>query len=360
MFDFDKLYEISYTITKNLNKVIDLNYYPVPEAKKSNFRHRPVGIGVQGMADTFILLRMPYESEQAMKLDEMIFETIYWGALNASKDLAKEEGPYETFKGSPISEGIFQFDMWNRKPSDRYDWDGLREEIKKVGVRNSLLIAPMPTASTSQILGNTESFEPWTSNLYTRRVLSGEFVCINQHLVNDLIEKDLWTSNVKNKLMASGGSVQKITEIPSEIRELYKTVWEISQKNVIDHAVARGAFIDQSQSLNIHISEPNYSKMCSMHFYAWRQGLKTGMYYLRSRPAADAIKFTVDMEALLKDAGEDIKIEGLIKDNALTQKNGSIDDENVDNSNVKSKKSKEKKTSYPKCTDLENCVSCGS
>ena len=295
-FDFEKLKEITYIVTKNLNRVIDINYYPVEEARKSNLRHRPVGLGVQGLADVFMLLRHPFESEEARILNKNIFETIYYAALCASKDLAKVEGAYETYKGSPISEGIFQFDMWNITPTDRWDWEGLRKEVMQYGVRNSLLVAPMPTASTSQILGNNECFEPYTSNIYTRRVLSGQFMVVNKHLLRDLIDLGLWSEEMKNAIIANNGSVQSIEGIPQEVKELYKTAWEIKQRSIIDMAADRGAFIDQSQSLNLFMESPNYKKLTSAHFYAWEKGLKTGMYYLRSRPAVDPIKFTVDVE----------------------------------------------------------------
>ena len=300
-FDYQKLYEVTYVATKNLNKVIDVNYYPVEEARNSNMRHRPIGLGVQGLADIFILLRMPFDSEEAKGLNIDIHETIYFAAMTASKDLAKVDGPYETFKGSPVSKGIFQFDMWGVSPkSKRWDWEKLKKEVKQHGVRNSLLVAPMPTASTSQILGNNECFEPYTSNIYTRRTLSGEFIVVNKHLMKDLIELGLWNDNMKNKLIEANGSIQNIPEIPQNIKDLYKTVWEISQKSIIDMAADRGAFICQSQSLNIHIQDPNFGKMTSMHFHAWKKGLKTGMYYLRSKAATDAIQFTVDKEQLAK------------------------------------------------------------
>lgn len=297
-FDHQKLFEITYVATKNLNKIIDRNYYPIPEARKSNMRHRPIGLGVQGLADAFILMRFPFESEEAKKLNAEIFETIYYASLTASKDLAKVDGPYESYEGSPVSKGIFQHDMWGVKPSSRWEWDVLREEIKKHGVRNSLLLAPMPTASTSQILGNNECFEPYTSNIYSRRVLSGEFVVVNKHLLRDLVKLGIWNDNLKNKIIAANGSVQNIAEIPANIKELYKTVWEIKQRTIIDMAADRGAFIDQSQSLNLFIQDANFAKMSSAHFYAWKKGLKTGMYYLRTKAAADAIKFTVDQNAL--------------------------------------------------------------
>ncbi len=293
-FDHQKLFDITYVATKNLNKIIDINYYPVPEARNSNLRHRPIGLGVQGLADAFILLGYPFESEEARLLNREIFETIYYAALTASKDLAKVNGPYSSYEGSPISKGEFQFDMWNVKPTDRWEWDVLREEILKHGVYNSLLLAPMPTASTSQILGNNECFEPYTSNIYTRRVLSGEFIVVNKHLLRDLVKLNLWNSEIKNKIVAANGSVQDIAEIPEQIKEVYKTVWEIKQRAVIDMAADRGAFIDQSQSLNLFIQDPNFAKLSSMHFYAWKKGLKTGMYYLRTKAATDAIKFTVE------------------------------------------------------------------
>lgn len=299
-FDHQKLFDITYVVTKNLNKIIDVNYYPVPEARNSNMRHRPIGIGVQGLADAFILMRMPFESDEARKLNAEIFETIYYAAMTASKDLAKAHGPYQTFAGSPLSKGIFQFDMWNVTPSARWEWDVLREEVMKHGARNSLLLAPMPTASTSQILGNNECFEPYTSNIYTRRVLSGEFVVVNKHLLLDLVKLGLWNNDLKNKLMASNGSVQDIPEIPQHIKELYKTVWEIKQRAIIDMAADRGAYICQSQSLNVFIQNANFAKLSSMHFYAWKKGLKTGMYYLRTKAAVDAIKFTVDSAYLNK------------------------------------------------------------
>ena len=297
-YDFQKLYDVTYVATMNLNKVIDVNYYPVEEAKNSNMRHRPIGLGVQGLADAFILMGMPFESPEARKLNKDIFETIYFAAMTASMDLAKVEGPYETFKGSPVSKGIFQYDMWGVTPdSGLWDWDTLKKNVKKHGVRNSLLVAPMPTASTSQILGNNECFEPYTSNIYTRRTLSGEFVIVNKHLMKDLIKLDLWSGDMKNKLIAAQGSVQDIPDIPDNIKALYKTVWEISQKAIIEMSSDRGAYICQSQSLNIHIQDPNFGKLTSMHFYAWKKGLKTGMYYLRSKAATSAIQFTVDKAA---------------------------------------------------------------
>ena len=297
-FDHEKLFNVTYRVTRNLDKVIDANYYPVPEARNSNMRHRPIGIGVQGLADAFILMRHAFDSSEAKQLNKEIFETIYYAAVTASKDLAMENGPYETWKGSPISDGVFQFDMWKVKPTDRWEWDLLREEVKKHGVRNSLLLAPMPTASTAQILGNNECFEPYTSNIYTRRVLSGEFIIVNKHLLRDLVKLGIWNDRLKNKLMASNGSIQNIDEIPENIKELYKTAWEISQKEILDMAADRGAYIDQSQSLNIFMENANFAKLTSMHFYGWKAGLKTGMYYLRTKSATDAIKFTLDKAAI--------------------------------------------------------------
>lgn len=298
-FDHQRLFEVTQVVTRNLNKVIDLNYYPVPEARNSNLRHRPIGLGVQGLADVFMLLRMPFDSEEAKGLNKDIFETIYFASLTASKDLAKIHGAYETFKGSPASKGILQFDMWGVTPaSGRWNWDALKKEIKQHGLRNSLLVAPMPTASTSQILGNNECFEPYTTNIYSRRVLSGEFVVVNKHLLRDLVELGLWNDHIKNQLISHNGSVQAIRALPQHIKDLYKTVWEISQKVLIDMAADRGAYICQSQSLNLFISDPNFGKLTSMHFYAWKRGLKTGMYYLRTKAATDAIKFTVDTQKL--------------------------------------------------------------
>jgi len=293
-YDHQKLYEITKVITKNLNKVIDVNYYPVEEARNSNLRHRPIGIGVQGLADTFILMRHAFDSPEAKQLNTEIFETIYFAAMESSMEIAQKEGPYKTYEGSPVSKGIFQFDMWGVVPSSkRWDWTKLKREVKKHGVRNSLLLAPMPTASTSQILGNNECFEPYTSNIYTRRVLSGEFIVVNKHLLKDLIKLKLWDENMKDTLMAANGSIQDIKEIPDDIKLLYRTVWEVSQKSIIDMAADRGAYICQSQSMNIHMQDANFGKLTSMHFHAWKKGLKTGLYYLRTKAAADAIKFTI-------------------------------------------------------------------
>ena len=298
IFDHQRLYEVTKVATRNLNKVIDVNYYPVPEARNSNLRHRPIGLGVQGLADVFIMLRMPFESAEAQQLNKDIFETIYFAAMETSMELAKVEGPYSTWEGSPISKGVFQFDMWNVTPSSgNWDWETLRRDVVEHGVRNSLLVAPMPTASTSQILGNNECFEPYTSNIYARRVLSGEFAIVNKHLLKDLIKLNLWNETMKNKLISANGSVQSIPEIPQNLKELYKTVWEIKQKTILEMAADRGAYICQSQSLNIHIQDVNFGKLTSMHFHAWKLGLKTGMYYLRTKAAADAIKFTIEKQA---------------------------------------------------------------
>lgn len=297
-FDHDKLFEVTYQATLNLNKIIDENYYPVEEARNSNLRHRPIGLGVQGLADAFIMMGLPFESEEARALNREIFETIYYASMTASKDLAKVDGPYETIAGSPVSQGIFQFDMWGVTPTNRWEWDLLKEEVKKHGVRNSLLLAPMPTASTAQILGNNECFEPYTSNIYTRRVLSGEFIIVNKHLLKDLVKEGLWNKDMRQKIMSANGSIQNINEIPQRLKDLYKTAWEISQKAIIDQAADRGAYICQSQSLNIFMENANFGKLTSMHFYGWEKGLKTGMYYLRTKAATDAIKFTIDKQVV--------------------------------------------------------------
>jgi ribonucleoside-diphosphate reductase alpha subunit len=325
-FDFVKLKQVTKVVAKNLNKIIDINYYPVEEARRSNMRHRPIGMGVQGLADAFMKMRYSFDCPEAQELNKLIFETIYFAGLEASCELAQEFGPYETYPGSPVSNGILQPDMWDVTTTDMWDWAELRQKIAQFGVRNSLLVAPMPTASTSQILGNNECFEPYTSNIYTRRVLSGEFQIVNPHLLKDLTELGLWNESMKNRIIAENGSIQKISSIPEDIKAIYRTVWEISQKSIIDMAATRGAYIgklsiflkiiylrytDQSQSLNIHMADPNYGKLTSMHFYGWKKGLKTGMYYLRTRPAVDAIKFTVDQTALKQDlekeAADDIE-----------------------------------------------------
>ncbi|MFK7000803.1 ribonucleoside-diphosphate reductase subunit alpha [Flavobacterium oreochromis] len=298
-FNHELLYKVTKRVTRNLNKVIDRNYYPVKEAENSNMRHRPVGLGVQGLADAFIMLRMPFTSDEAKKLNQEIFETMYFAAVEASMEIAKEEGPYSTFKGSPISEGQFQYNLWGITDEDlsgRWDWASLRKEVMQYGVRNSLLMAPMPTASTSQILGNNEAFEPYTSNIYTRRVLSGEFIVVNKHLLEDLVKCGLWNEDLKQEIMRHNGSVQNIDRIPQELKDLYKTVWEMSMKDIIDMSRQRGYFIDQSQSLNLFMEGATFAKLTSMHFYAWKSGLKTGMYYLRTKAAVDAIKFTLNNE----------------------------------------------------------------
>ena len=335
-FNHKKLYDVTVRVTKNLNKVIDRNYYPVKEAENSNFRHRPIGLGVQGLADAFIELRMPFTSEKAKELNQDIFETLYFAALQASVEESKKDGPYKTYKGSPISKGEFQHNMWGIKDeelSGRWDWAKLRKDVLKHGVRNSLLVAPMPTASTSQILGNNECFEPYTSNLYTRRVLSGEFIIVNKHLLKDLVDLNLWNEDMKHELMRSNGSIQDIKQIPDELKELYKTVWEMSMKDIIDMARHRGYFIDQSQSLNLFMEGATMSKLTSMHFYGWKSGLKTGMYYLRTKSAVDAIKFTlekkekaeveetVEVEAVeTLEAAEEVKITRTEKTKAKNQK----------------------------------------
>jgi ribonucleoside-diphosphate reductase alpha chain len=358
-FDFDKLYEVTYEATRNLNKIIDNNYYPVEEAERSNLRHRPIGLGVQGLADTFILLRLPFESELAKMLNKNIFETIYFASMTASNDLAKLEGHYETFKGSPLSEGKFQFDLWNVAPTDRHDWETLKISVMQHGVRNSLLVAPMPTASTSQILGNNECFEPYTSNIYTRRVLSGEFVIVNKHLLKDLVSLGLWNNDMKNRIISANGSIQNIDQIPSELKELYKTVWEIKQRNLIDMAADRGAYICQSQSLNLFVDSPTTAKLTSMHFHAWKKGLKTGMYYLRSQAATQAVQFTVekqgsnDIEPVVPTVNVEPAVNtvaaNIISNNANTAPGigNNLDDITTD-------------FSGPSCSMEEGCVTCSS
>jgi ribonucleoside-diphosphate reductase subunit M1 len=297
-FDFKKLHEVVQVVTRNLNKIIEINHYPVPEARKSNFRHRPIGLGVSGLADAFLALRMPFDSPEARQLNIQIFETIYHAALTSSCDLAEKLGPYETYAGSPVSKGELQYDMWGITPTDLWDWEALKEKIAKDGVRNSLLVAPMPTASTSQIMGFNECFEPYTSNIYSRRVLAGEFQVVNPWLLKDLVDRGLWSDNMKNRIIADGGSIQRIPNIPDELKALYKTVWELSQRHIVQMAADRGAFIDQSQSLNIHMQAPTMGKITSMHFTGWKLGLKTGMYYLRTMAASAPIQFTVDQEKL--------------------------------------------------------------
>lgn len=332
-FDFDKLVDITKVVTRNLNRVIDVNFYPIKEAKTSNMRHRPIGIGVQGLADVFMLLRIAFDSDRAKILNKKIFEAIYFGALSASCEMAEKEGVYPTYQGSPMSQGKLQQDLWKEfadqkdehpADSEEFDWSGLRAKIAKHGVRNSLLVAPMPTASTSQILGNNECFEPYTSNVYVRRTLAGEFVCINHHLLRDLINLGIWTPLLKDKLIAANGSVQQLQEIPNDLKAIYKTVWEISQKTLINMAADRGQYIDQSMSFNIHMTDPNIGKLTSMHFYGWKKGLKTGMYYLRTKAATDAIKFTVDQAALDKDAER--KKLMVQKEKNLKQMSSNLDD----------------------------------
>jgi ribonucleoside-diphosphate reductase subunit M1 len=300
-YDFQKLHEVCQVVVRNLNKIIDVNYYPVPEARRSNLRNRPIALGVQGLADTFLALRLPFESPEAKRLNVQIFETMYHAALTASVALAKEHGPYESYQGSPASQGILQYDMWNVTPTDMWDWASIKADIKQHGIRNSLLVAPMPTASTSQILGFNECFEPYTSNIYSRRVLAGEFQVVNPWLLRDLVDLGLWSDKMKNRIIADGGSIQKISNIPADLKLLYKTVWEISQRTIVQMAADRGAFIDQSQSMNIHMKDPTLGKITSMHFSGWKLGLKTGMYYLRTMSAAAPIQFTVDQQALLQE-----------------------------------------------------------
>jgi len=338
-FDHDKLYDVTYQAAINLNKIIDNNYYPIEEARYSNLKHRPIGLGVQGLADVFILMRLPFESEAAKQLNKEIFETIYFAAMTASKDLAAKEGAYESYAGSPVSKAIFQFDMWNTEPSLRWDWYTLKAQVLKHGVRNSLLLAPMPTASTSQILGNNECFEPYTSNIYVRRVLSGEFVVVNKHLLKDLVALNLWNDEMKNHIIQHNGSVQQIESIPAEIKDIYKTVWEIKQRAIIDMAADRGAYICQSQSLNLFIDSPNPSKLTSMHFYAWKKGLKTGMYYLRTKAASQAVQFTVEKQG--GKAKEPLNDASDIHAEVVTAADESLLDGGT-------------------CTMQDGCVSCGS
>ncbi len=318
-FDFQKLYEITRVVTRNLNKIIDINYYPIPEARYSNFKHRPIGLGVQGLADAFILMRMPFDSAEARQLNKDIFETIYFAAMTESVALAEKLGHYESFPGSPLSKGEFQFDMWGVKPSKRWDWNSLREKVVKTGARNSLLLAPMPTASTSQILGNNECFEPYTTNIYTRRTLSGEHIVVNKHLLTDLVRLGLWNDETRQIIIAANGSIQNIEGLPDVLKALYKTSWELSMKAIIDMSADRGAFICQSQSLNLFMESATFSKMTSMHFYAWQKGLKTGMYYLRTRPAADPIKFTLSAKHQRVRVGEYADVLGPSVNTVLTE-----------------------------------------
>ena len=368
-FDHDKLFDVTYKVTKNLNKVIDRNYYPVVEARNSNMRHRPVGLGVQGLADAFIMLRLPFDSEEAKQLNKDIFETMYYAAVTSSKDQAIVDGPYETYKGSPISKGKFQHNLWDVKDgelSGRWDWETLRGEVKEHGVRNSLLMAPMPTASTSQILGNNECFEPYTSNVYTRRVLSGEFIVVNKHLLHDLIDLGLWNDDMKNALMASNGSVQHIEGVPENLKAIYKTVWEISMRDILDMAADRGIFIDQSQSLNLFMEAPNMGKLTSMHFYAWKKGLKTGMYYLRSKPASSAIKFTVkknaqtDMAPGVSDTATSEKVEASSEaDAAPAEIEARVEAQKAAIASMKEEVTAEEKIACS-IENPDDCVSCGS
>ena len=330
-FNHKRLYDVTKKVIRNLDTVIDRNYYPVKEAENSNFRHRPVGLGVQGLADAFIMLRLPFTSDAAKKLNQDIFETLYFASVQSSMEIAKAKEPYSTYKGSPMSEGEFQFNMWGiqeEELSGNWDWKKLRKNVKKHGVRNSLLVAPMPTASTSQILGNNEAFEPYTSNIYTRRVLSGEFIVVNKHLLEDLVEMDLWDNNMKEDIMRANGSIQHIEKIPQELKDLYKTVWEMSMKDIIDMARHRGYFIDQSQSLNLFMQDPDFAKLTSMHFYGWKSGLKTGMYYLRTKSAVNAIQFTLTKEKKEKKVEEDAPMTAEeFKAMVNASKNGAPDDD---------------------------------
>lgn len=357
-FDHNELYKITKRVIKNLNKVIDRNYYPVIEAENSNMRHRPVGLGVQGLADAFIQLRLPFTSDEAKTLNQEIFETLYFASVEASMELAKEEGPYSTYEGSPISQGEFQYNLWGLKDADlsgRWDWNTLRDQVKENGVRNSLLLAPMPTASTSQILGNNEAFEPYTSNIYTRRVLSGEFIVVNKHLLKDLVARDLWNDDVKDAIMRANGSVQGIDIIPDDIKELYKTVWELSMKDIIDMSRQRGYFIDQSQSLNLFMEGATMAKLTSMHFYAWKSGLKTGMYYLRTKSAVDAIKFTLKNDKKAEDQPSEVAAKAAQKFEASKAQTQVVsDDTSLSPEELKSliQQSKE--------ADGDDCLMCGS
>jgi ribonucleoside-diphosphate reductase alpha subunit len=355
-FDFEKLIEVMRVVVRNLNRVIDYNYYPVKEAENSNLKHRPMGIGVQGFADLLAILKLDFDSQEALDLNSQIFETMYYAAVRESVELAKIEGPYQSFKGSPASKGVLQFDMWGVKPK-MYDWDPVKKDVMKFGMRNSLLLAPMPTASTSQILGNNETFEPFTANVYARRVLSGEFICINKHLVRDLIKLGLWDRDLRQQILANSGSIQNIKKIPEKFRKLYRTVWELPQKALINLAVGRGPFIDQSQSLNIFMESPQVNKISSMHFYGWKKGLKTGMYYLRSRPAVDAIKFTVDYEKL-KTGNEEVLKEKTDDGNVLGKRgdNGEV----KENKGIKRVKKKLPRMTLDQFNDEDMCLNCGS
>ena len=355
-FDHQSLFDVTVRVTKNLNRVIDRNYYPVKDAENSNFRHRPIGLGVQGLADTFIMLRLPFTSEKAKELNQEIFETLYFAAVTASAEEAKKDGPYETYKGSPMSKGEFQHNLWGIKDeelSGRWDWLALRKTVKKQGVRNSLLVAPMPTASTSQILGNNECFEPYTSNIYTRRVLSGEFIVVNKHLLEDLVDRGLWNEDMKQELMRNNGSIQNIDGIPDDIKELYRTVWEMSMKDIIDMSRHRGYFIDQSQSLNLFMEGATMAKLTSMHFYGWKSGLKTGMYYLRTKSAVDAIKFTLDNKAKAK-VPEMEPAEKVAAASAIKSESTSVPVEPLSPEELKQMLSQAKES------EDDDCLMCGS
>tara|TARA_B100000902_G_scaffold397052_1_gene459686 strand:+ start:354 stop:2798 length:2445 start_codon:yes stop_codon:yes gene_type:complete len=356
-FDHQELFRVTKQVTKNLNKVIDRNYYPVPEAEKSNFRHRPIGLGVQGLADAFIKLRMPFTSDEAKKLNQEIFETIYFAAMTASMEESKKDGPYKTYKGSPVSKGEFQHNMWGIKDeelSGRWKWGELKKQVKKHGVRNSLLVAPMPTASTSQILGNNECFEPYTSNIYTRRVLSGEFIIVNKHLLEDLVGLGLWTEELKQALMKANGSIQHIDIIPNEIKELYKTVWELSMKDIIDMSRHRGYFIDQSQSLNLFMEGATMAKLTSMHFYAWKSGLKTGMYYLRTKSAVDAIKFTLDNKKEEQPVKQNVSSKAVVSESVKSKAAPAAPVEPLTPEELKEMLAKSKEN------EDDDCLMCGS
>lgn len=359
-FDFQRLYDITRVVTRNLNKVIDINYYPIIEAKNSNMRHRPIGIGVQGLADAFIKMRYPFDSKEAKQLNKDIFETIYFASLSESNALAAKEGAYQSYEGSPASQGELQYDLWGVTPSDRWDWDNLKKEIKKNGLRNSLLVAPMPTASTSQILGNNECFEPYTSNIYTRRTLSGEYIIVNKHLLRDLIKLGLWNNDMKEALMAANGSIQNIDIIPNTLKDLYKTVWEISMKTIIDMAADRGAYICQSQSLNLFVENPNFGKLSSMHFYAWQKGLKTGMYYLRSKAAVDPIKFTLSAKHqrnYIAEEESEEKVEALVAATTVEIDHAANAASFTDQG---SKTVEQEFLEGQSCTMEDGCISCGS
>lgn len=362
-FDYQKLFEITRVATRNLNKVIDINYYPVEQARYSNMRHRPIGLGVQGLADAFILMRFPFDSAEARQLNKDIFETIYFAAMTESVALAERDGHYETFQGSPLSKGEFQFDMWGVKPSKRWDWESLRQKVMQVGARNSLLLAPMPTASTSQILGNNECFEPYTTNIYTRRTLSGEHIVVNKHLLNDLVRLGIWNEETREIIIAANGSIQNIEGLPDSLKQLYKTSWELSMKAIIDMAADRGAFICQSQSLNLFMESPTFSKLTSMHFYAWQKGLKTGMYYLRTRPAVDPIKFTLSAKHQRARMGyAEAEAPLSMSANAMTLENAN--QVKIDFSNIKTPTAQDllEGQNFPKACSLDDpdCLACSA